>query len=113
MLFHADSPLDILNRLRWDFGYDSSDYIIGYVERFEGIAELPLNLWLKDSTEEDFIPQHRIRYFKRISDDQTVWDRNTKVDKVFGSGIDGQSPSGDRAWKREVCTHTFSQTPEA
>lgn len=107
----ADIVLDVLNRLRWDPCYDSSDYIIGYVERFEGIAELPLDSWLNETTDEDFIPQHRIRYYKRVSDQRLVWARDTKVDEVFGSGVGSQTNGGAGVWKREICTYFFCIAP--
>ncbi|KAL2006831.1 hypothetical protein VTN00DRAFT_9499 [Thermoascus crustaceus] len=78
--------VDILNRLTWDSNFDRKDYIIGYEDRFAGSLEMPLDSWKGDSTDEEFIPRHRILYFKRRSDNEIVWDRNKKIDKIFGSG---------------------------
>ena len=86
------SATDVLSRIQWDPTYRSEDFVIGYLERFEGIKEMPLNLWLKESTEEDFIPQHRIRYFKKTPSEEVVWSRDDRIDNIFGSGLgDGGS----------------------
>ena len=80
---------DILNRLRWDENLDPSDYIVGYEDRFLGAKEMTLQKWKTEQTDEEFIPQHRILYFKRRSEDggEVVWERATRVDKIFGSGV--------------------------
>jgi len=87
--------IDVLSRIQWDPVYKSEDFIIGYLERFEGIKETPLDLWLKESTEEDFIPQHRIKYFKKTPSEEVLWSRDDRIDKVFRSGLgDGGSDRG-------------------
>lgn len=78
---------DILSRLRWDPDLDSSDYVVGYIDRFLGIKETGLDSWKSEQTDEEFIPQHRIVYFKRKSDGVRVWDRETRLDLIFGSGV--------------------------
>ncbi len=80
---------DILNRLRWDASIDSADYLVGYDDRFVGAKEMPLDWWKMESSEEEFIPLHRIWYFRRKSDGEIIWERETKIDKVFGSGVGG------------------------
>ncbi|KAL4880923.1 hypothetical protein BJY04DRAFT_68241 [Aspergillus karnatakaensis] len=77
---------DILNRLVWDERYDSTDFVIGYEDRFEGRMEASLNSWKRESTDEEFIFQHRILYIKRKSDSEIVWDRRRRIDKIFKSG---------------------------
>jgi hypothetical protein len=59
--------------------------------------------WIKESTDEEWIPQHRIRYFKRLGDrgegderagvrgdderkEEIVWHRDERIDLIFGSG---------------------------
>jgi hypothetical protein len=54
--------------------------------------------WLKirEVTDEEFIPMHRIRWFKRRSvkhdqstedaQEETVWHRDQRIDMIFGSG---------------------------
>lgn len=77
---------DVLNRLRWDPAMDSGDYIVGYEDRFVGAMERGLEAWKSEQTDEEFIPQHRILYFKRKSDQVIVWERRTRTDLLFGSG---------------------------
>lgn len=80
------SATDALNRIRWDVSMDSSDYLVGYEDRFIGAQEKALDSWKTEQTDEEFIPQHRILYFKRKSDAAIVWDRRSRVDTLFGSG---------------------------
>lgn len=81
------SSADVINRIRWDPGMDSGDYIVGYEDRFLGTKERALDAWKSEQTDEEFIPQHRILYFKRKSDGVLVWDRKERRDTVFGSGV--------------------------
>jgi uncharacterized protein (UPF0248 family) len=82
---------DVLNRLRWDPSLDPHDYIIGYEDRFLGAKETGLEKWKTEQTDEEFIPQHRILYFKKKGGEdgrgEIVWERATRIDKVFGSGL--------------------------
>ena len=69
---------------------------MGYLERFEGLKETPASNWITESTDEEWIPQHRIRYFKRINENgesEVVWDRDQRIDKIFNSG--GSNMTGD------------------
>jgi uncharacterized protein (UPF0248 family)/endonuclease/exonuclease/phosphatase family metal-dependent hydrolase len=77
---------DVLNRLRWDPNLDPNDYIVGYEDRFTGAKEMNLERWKTEQTDEEFIPQHRILYFKRRSDGTVVWERRRRIDVMFGSG---------------------------
>ncbi|KAK4465264.1 2'-5' RNA ligase superfamily-domain-containing protein [Cladorrhinum samala] len=74
---------DVINRVRWDASMDSGDYLVGYEDRFLGAQEKELDEWKGEQTDEEFIPQHRILYFKRKSDGRIVWDRRTRWDEVF------------------------------
>ena len=59
------------------------------MERFTGIKEMPARNWIAETTEEEWIPQHRIKYFNRVDengDTEVVWDREKRIDKIFGSG---------------------------
>jgi uncharacterized protein (UPF0248 family) len=78
---------DVMNRIRWDPDMDSGDYVVGYLDRFIGPQERSIDLWKTEQTDEEFIPQHRILYFKRKSDGVLVWDRKERRDAVFGSGV--------------------------
>ncbi|KAK4166025.1 nuclear poly(A) polymerase 1 [Cladorrhinum sp. PSN259] len=74
---------DVINRIRWDASHDSGDFVVGYEDRFLGAQEKELDEWKGEQTDEEFIPQHRILYFKRKSDGRVVWDRRTRWDEVF------------------------------
>ena len=78
---------DVLHRLRWDPVLDPADYLVGYEDRFLGVRETPLAKWKTEQTDEEFIPQHRIVYFRRKSDGVKVWDRERRLDEMFGSGV--------------------------
>ena len=78
---------DVIKRLRWDAGLDESDFVVGYDDRFRGPMEKALELWKSDQTHEEFIPQHRVLYFRRKSDGVVVWDRESRKDDIFGSGV--------------------------
>lgn len=82
---------DVMNRLKWDSAMDSNDYIVGYLDRFTGERERALGQWKSEQTDEEFIPQHRILYFKRKSDGVLVWERASRTDEVFGSGAQTKS----------------------
>lgn len=77
---------DILSRLRWDPSLSHERYTIGYLDRFAGVKEVPLEAWKGDSSEEDFVPGHRILWFRREGDGVLVWEREGRVDLIFGSG---------------------------
>lgn len=80
---------DVLSRLRWDPNLNSRDYVVGYTDRFAGVKEIPLDKWKMEQTDEEFIPQHRIAYFKKRSDGRKVWDRAERRDELFASGVSG------------------------
>lgn len=74
------------HRASQDPSLDSGDFIVGYEDRFAGAMEKALDTWKSEQTDEEFIPQHRILYFKRRSDNIIVWERRTRTDLLFGSG---------------------------
>ncbi|KAJ6788646.1 hypothetical protein PWT90_06954 [Aphanocladium album] len=78
---------DVLSRLRWDRAIDAADFIVGFEDRFAGAQEKALAQWKTEQTDEEFIPQHRILYFKRRSDGRVVWERKSRIDRIFGSGV--------------------------
>lgn len=88
---------EILHRLRWDPELNIEDYVVGYLERFEGLKETPANSWIADFSEEEWIPMHRVRYVKRITMMGTatntgpalgiVWDRDGRLDYISGQEI--------------------------
>jgi uncharacterized protein (UPF0248 family) len=66
---------EILHRLLWDPAMDASDHVVGYEDRFVGTREIPVERWKTESTDEEFIPMHRVVYFRRKSDGVKVWER--------------------------------------
>jgi poly(A) polymerase len=68
---------DVFNRILWDPKLSKENFIIGYLDRFEGIMEVPA-FEFDNST----IPWHRVYYFRR--DGEVVWDRNNRIDLIFG-----------------------------
>ncbi|CAO1599935.1 hypothetical protein XANCAGTX0491_003640 [Xanthoria calcicola] len=82
---------DVMNRIRHDENLQMSDHVVGYEDRHVGIMWKGVEEWLDTTEEEDFIPMHRIKYFKRRSDDHIVWDREKRVDEIFGSGVTGRN----------------------
>ncbi|KAJ5493679.1 hypothetical protein N7463_009766 [Penicillium fimorum] len=76
---------DIMNRITWDSAFERSNYVIGFVDRFEGQLEITMGSWKKETTDEEFIPQHRVLYI-RHTDGEIVWDRKRRIDKIFLSG---------------------------
>jgi uncharacterized protein (UPF0248 family) len=75
--------MDVLSRLRHDPSFNLDDYVVGYTDRHSGIQEKAAGMWVSESTDEEWIPQGRIQYFRRVSDGKRVWDRATKYDCVF------------------------------
>ena len=78
---------DVVNRIHWDPALDASDFTVVYVDRFTGLVAMSLVEFARsrcsDSTGDVWIPQHRIRRiaYRRYP----VWDKEDKLDYVFGS----------------------------
>ena len=107
----ASSPLrklrpasDVLHRILWDPHLDPAEYIVGYEDRFVGTREMPVSKWRTEQTDDEFVPLHRILYFRRQGtqrrgqlgrnmdadseeQDGVVWDRRRRIDILFGSGL--------------------------
>ena len=54
--------------------------------------EMEVSAWkggVADVTDEEWIPQHRIMYFRKTGDEEgrRVWDRAARLDRLFGSGV--------------------------
>ncbi|CAN9513666.1 unnamed protein product [Ophioblennius macclurei] len=80
---------DVISRILWD-SVDSSEFVVGYVDRFLGVLERPFDdfNWDTDPCDCDYsselaLPRHRIQYFTYRG--HRVWDRHTRTDRVFGS----------------------------
>eukprot|EP00111_Clytia_hemisphaerica_P013144 TCONS_00038582-protein len=79
---------DVIHRILWDDALPTQDFIVGYLDRFVGIIEKPFTAFSwEDIASVDMnvlaVPKHRIQYFKYL--DVVVWDKNKRMDKVFGS----------------------------
>lgn len=68
---------DVLNRLRFDPAYKIEDFVVGCINRKEGIVEIPVAGW------KDQESQGCIAYFKDIRKGEVVWDRVSKTDLLF------------------------------
>lgn len=71
---------DIYDRLKWDHAIPTESVWIGYEDRMAGIREIPF----ADFRPGGRIPWDRLQYFRL--DEQRIWDRQTRLDRVFGSG---------------------------
>ena len=85
---------DVINRIQWDEQLNPSHFTVGYLDRFLGIVENSFNSFdWEDVTSQDptvlAIPKHRIQYFK--FHDEILWDKNKRVDCVFGSTGSGMT----------------------
>lgn len=74
---------DVLHRLRWDPELDMADYLVVYLDRFTGYQELPATAWKLETSDDEFIPLHRITAFRKTSTGEVVWHREARIDKVF------------------------------
>ena len=74
---------DVLSRIVHDTdNYDANGVIIGYEDRHEEIQEVKASEWQKESTDEYWVPMHRVRYF-RLEDGEILWHRERRVDGIF------------------------------
>ncbi|KAL4616701.1 leukocyte receptor cluster member 9 isoform X1 [Arapaima gigas] len=100
---------DVVSRILWDPSLDPSDFSVGYLDRFLGVLERPFPefSWDRDVCSCDFaeelaLPQHRIKYFTYKG--KRVWDRESRMDGVFGSaGGAVEPPFCAREDEREAC----------
>lgn len=83
---------DIISRIRHDPALEESDFVVGYHDRHAPeVMEMDVSSWKGggDFTDEEWIPQHRILYFRKKGDEsgRRIWDREKRLDRLFGSGI--------------------------
>merc|ERR1712150_123915 len=86
------TAIDVIHRIQWDEALDTTEFVVGYIDRFRGILEKPFSdFTFKDVVDIDYdngdefgVPQHRIHYFKWQN--ILVWNKETRIDFVFGSG---------------------------
>ncbi|OQV24563.1 putative Leukocyte receptor cluster member 9 [Hypsibius exemplaris] len=84
---------DVISRIMWDKQLKRSRFTVGYLDRFAGVMEdkfsafcwdQPINAVDNDTLA---IPRHRIQFFKYCG--VKVWDKNERLDLVFGSDGSG------------------------
>ncbi|MFI5910764.1 RNA repair domain-containing protein [Dactylosporangium sp. NPDC051541] len=71
---------DVVSRIRYDAALDAARFTVGYEDRGAGTRETPLLVFVSGGD----VPWHRVRYVKAGT--TTVWDRQARVDLVFGPG---------------------------
>ena len=74
---------EVMNRIRHDPDFSIDNFLVGYEDRFTGIMEMPLSSWKLDTTEDEFIPLHRVTHFRRKDTLKIVWDRHRRIDLIF------------------------------
>ena len=79
--------MDVVHRIQWDDKYNPEDFIVGFLDRFDGLVEEGFQYfdWSDVTTVDDWesfcIPKHRVYYFKHHG--EIVWDRRTRTDNIF------------------------------
>lgn len=106
---------DVISRILWDPVVDSSEFVVGYVDRFLGVVERPFDdfMWDTNPCDCDYsaelaLPRHRIQYFTYRG--HRVWDRHTRTDRVFGSTGQSLAPPFGKAEEVNGKTKTFYYT---
>lgn len=82
------TAMDVVKRIMWDEALDRDQWLVGYLDRIDGLKEKYFNAFSwEDIASVDYtvlaIPKHRIQYFKYR--DVIVWDKRCRLDNVFGS----------------------------
>lgn len=88
---------DVIHRIIWDRALDPSKFYVAYTDRFIGLVSIPLPEFVSrndpnasGSSSDSSIPQHRVQQIFYLTNENVVWDRQSKTDKVFGStGFNG------------------------
>ncbi|GAB7358162.1 hypothetical protein MBLNU230_g0317t1 [Neophaeotheca triangularis] len=73
----SQTAANMLHKLRWHPWLNGASYEVGYQDRFDGLMWKALEEWrsAREAEEEDWIPEHRIRAFRRVGDGVWVWWR--------------------------------------
>ncbi|KAG0710823.1 Leukocyte receptor cluster member 9 [Chionoecetes opilio] len=79
---------DVRKRIQWDPNLQKEHFTVGYLDRFSGVVEKPFTsfTWEHLATvdlDQLAVPQHRIQFYKYKN--VKVWDKNERLDHVFGS----------------------------
>jgi len=109
---------EVFHQIEWDPEIDKEKCIIGYLDRFEGIREVPFRSFLRVHEDAfDGVPLHRIRYFR--FDDTKVWDRDARIDAIAAWKLrrqqqqhqQQQQPQPQPQPQQELPQHPQSQPP--
>ena len=77
----------VLSRLKHDPTFNIDEYKVGYLDRHTVVPqEKPVAFWATDTTDDLFIPEHRILYFKRCpasGEELLMWHKAEKIDRIF------------------------------
>lgn len=78
---------DVLKRLKHDPSLNIDEFVVGYLDRHEEkVQEKSASSWVRDTTDEEWIPEHRIVWFKRCpaqGESEIMWDKPKRLDKIF------------------------------
>ncbi|XP_017570046.2 leukocyte receptor cluster member 9 [Pygocentrus nattereri] len=106
---------DVISRILWDSSVDPADFVVGHLDRFQGVLERPFSDFSWDTqvcdcdySDELAIPQHRIQYFSYKG--QRMWDKDSRTDRVFGST--GQTVLPPFEQEDEGQEHGAQDTPQ-
>lgn len=66
----------VVNRVKWDPTLNPDDFVVGYMDRFLGMQEMPFVEFVQDSDH----TLHSIRYF--IQNGVLVWHRKNRINKL-------------------------------
>jgi len=72
---------EIYKKIKHNPEVDSSEYIIGYMDRFTGMQEIPFDDFLVDKLNPKGVPLHRVWYFKH--NNVMIWDREKRIDNFL------------------------------
>jgi uncharacterized protein (UPF0248 family) len=77
----------VLNRLKHDRKFNIDEFKVGYEDRHtDKIQEKLVAAWVTETTDDLFIPEHRIVWFKKCpphGGEVLVWDKAQKIDRIF------------------------------
>lgn len=81
---------EVYNRLKFDDAYDIDEFVLGYIDRHnDKILEKEAVNWVRETTAEEFIPEHRIEYFRRTNvggsqvGEDFYWHKSRRLDRIF------------------------------
>jgi uncharacterized protein (UPF0248 family) len=76
---------DVLHRLRWDADFKAEEYAVIYMDRFTGYQEIAVASWKSDTSDDEFVPLHRIVSFRSLKTGEIIWSRELRIDQIFNS----------------------------